>query len=880
MAALMEPGISLELARHRAASLADVRYDLALDLTAPDQAVGALTLSFERRQGAGDLIVDFRGIALESVEANGQAVREYEWRNGHILISHRQLVTGPNYLDFRFAAAIAPAGTSIIRFDDASDGSRYLYTLLVPSDAHQLFPGFDQPDLKGRFRFTLTVPEGWEVVANGPLEERTPVAGGARWSFAETEPISTYLAAFAAGPWQTWESAPPGERPMTLYARRSRAREVEAGTLIQMNWEALQWLERYFEIPFPFAKMDLLLAPAFPFGGMEHVGAIFYNENTFIFREPPTLNQRLGRAATTYHEVAHQWFGDLVTMEWFDDLWLKEGFSTYMAAKMQEELHPGTGAWKTFYLRNKPLAYGVDATLGTTPVWQELSNLELAKSNYGPIVYNKAPAIIKQLEFLVGDPAFRAGLQLFLRRHAYANATWRDLLEVLEETSGTSLRAFGEQYILRAGMPVVEPVLHAENGRIRELHLIQRPARELPDDPGGWWPGRVQVRLGYEEREDVVLPVSFTGDTTVVADAEGLPLPEWIFANEGDYGYGLFLLDSRSASYLRRHVGELQDDLLRAMVWGALWDLVREGRLEPAEYLEVVLRELPAERDEQIASSLLGRAVYAVERFLAGPALLPGGIDAGSGGELRKIGARGSTAPLVERFERLLFLRAEDEGLPYGMRKASLDAVIGLARMEQSVGILKEYLAEERPFAGEPLRPPSRWAIIQTLLARADPEAGALYAAEQARDTTPEGPRQAFIAGAAVPTAENKAAYFARYLDDPELNEEWVTASLGLFNHTEHAALTLPYLRPALEKLEWIRDHRRIFFLPRWLNAFIGGHSSPQALEVVGTFLAEHPELPHDIRLKVLQARDELERAVRIRGEGDRAPAGNFPTPE
>ena len=203
----------------------------------------------------------------------------------------------------------------------------------------------------------------------------------------------------------------------------------------------------------------MLLAPAFPFGGMEHVGAIFYNENQFIFREAPTLGQQIGRKATIYHEVAHQWFGDLVTMEWFDDLWLKEGFSTYIAARMQDELDPGSEAWKTFYLRNKPLAYATDQTSGTTPVWQELANLDLAKSNYGPIVYNKAPAILKQLDFMVGDSAFRAGLTLFLQRHAYANATWRDLLAALEESSGMELDAFGEQYILRAGMPVVETAL-------------------------------------------------------------------------------------------------------------------------------------------------------------------------------------------------------------------------------------------------------------------------------------------------------------------------------------------------------------------------------------------------------------------------------------
>ena len=843
--AFMQPGVSLDLARHRARTLSGVRYDLSLDVSRPDTALGTLGLHVQRGAGAGDLVVDFRGLSLGGVTANGRAVEDHAWEEGHVRIPARHLRPGPNRVGFRFASRIAPAGASVIRFADPSDSSTYLYTLLVPADASQLFPSLDQPTLKGVYRVEIVAPAGWKVLANGPLAGTDTVAGGVRWRFAETEPISTYLAAFAAGPWATWTSAPVGERPITLYARASRRGEVDADTLLRSNRDAIRWLERYFGMGFPFAKYDMLLAPAFPFGGMEHPGAVFYNESSFLFREAPTLNERLGRKATIYHEVAHQWFGDLVTMEWFDDLWLKEGFSTYMAAKMQEELDPGSDAWKTFYLRNKPLAYGVDVTAGTTPVWQELANLDQAKSNYGPIVYNKAPSILKQLEFLVGEEGFRKGLHGFLRTHAYGNATWRDLLKALEESSGTSLERFGEQYILRAGMPVVEPVLEEEGGRVRRLALVQRPARALPGDRGGWWPGRVRVRLGYRGREDVVLPVLFSGDTTVVAGAEGLPAPDWIWANEGDYGYGLFLLDPRSTRHVLAHVGETADPLLRAMLWGALWDGVREARLPPAEYLALTLRELPRERDEQIAASLLSRASTALARYLSPE----------------------EAARVLPDWERLLLARAEDPALPYGLRKASLDAFLAVARTPGGRGVLKEYLAGARRFDGKPLREPSRWAAVQQLVSLGDPAADSLYRAEVARDSTPEAARRAFVAGAARPTAPAKAEYFRRYLDDPTLNEEWVTASLGAFNDPAHAALSLPHLRPALERLEWIRENRRIFFLPRWINAFLAGHASPGALATVDAFLKENPELPVDIRRKVLQARDELERTVRIRGQ-------------
>jgi aminopeptidase N len=696
------------------------------------------------------------------------------------------------------------------------------------------------------------VPEGWTALSNGPLESAENVPGGTRTRFAQTEPIPTYLAAFAAGPWAAVRSAPAGERPITLYTRASRRGEVETDTLIAKNRESVRWLEQYFGVGFPFAKFDFLLAPAFPFGGMEHVGAVFYNEEQFVFREPPTLNQRLGRDATIYHEVAHQWFGDLVTMRWFDDLWLKEGFATYMASAMQARLDPGSGAWKSFYLRNKPLAYGVDVTSGTTPVWQELANLDLAKSNYGPIVYNKAPSVIKQLNFLVGDSAFQAGLHLFLTRHAYGNATWRDLLGAVEETSGTSLRSFGEQYILRAGMPVVETQLSVDAGRIRELALTQRPARVLPGDPGGWWPGRVRVRLGYHDRADVVLPVTFAGERTVVEGAAGLPAPDYVFPNDGDYGYGLFLLDAASARHVAAHVGETKDDLLRAMMWGSLWDLVREGRMPPADFLDAARRELPAERDEQIASAILSRATDALGRYLPDADL----------------------ARLAPAWERLLLARADDARLTYGMRKASLDALVGLARSPESIAAMRGYLAGTRQFNGAAVKQPTRWAIVQTLLARNAAGAPALFAAEVARDSTPDARRRAFVAGAAVPSDGVKSDYFHRYLNDPTLNEEWVTASLGAFNDPEQAALTLDYLRPSLDKLEWVRDNRRIFFLPRWVSAFIGGQTSPQALAAVDAFLAARPDLPADLRRKVLQSRDELERTVRIRAAASAAPAG------
>ncbi|WP_226895821.1 M1 family aminopeptidase [Polymorphobacter sp. PAMC 29334] len=468
-------GIPLALARRRVGQISGLHYELSLDLTGGEKAAGAVTIGFDRVAESGDLVLDFRGPVLADLHVNGRKIAVDGRTQGHLVLPERLLKSGTNEISTRFETPIAAAGAAIIRFRDEKDGQTYLYTLLVPSDANLLFPCFDQPDLKARFRWAITAPLGWTILANGALAAKDPVAGATRWRFAETEPISTYLAAFAAGPWAHWTSEPVGDQPIALYARASRRGEVDADAQIATNRAAVRWLAEWFDVPYPFAKLDLLLAPAFPFGGMEHVGAVFYNEDRFVFREPPTLPQRLNRDATIYHEISHQWFGDFVTMRWFDDLWLKEGFATYMAARIQDELQPDSNAWTTFLLSVKTPAYRADATSGTQALWQPLDNLDAAKSNYGPIVYNKAPAVIKQLAFLAGEDGFQRGLHLFLTRHAYGSATWQDLLGAIGEASGADLGAFGQAYMLRAGLPRVDTRLAlAEPDRLADAHPAAR----------------------------------------------------------------------------------------------------------------------------------------------------------------------------------------------------------------------------------------------------------------------------------------------------------------------------------------------------------------------------------------------------------------------
>ncbi|CAN5262356.1 aminopeptidase N [soil metagenome] len=832
---LTSPGVSRELAVHRAAQIAGVRYALDLDVTQRTSATGHVRIDFTRK-GGGDVIIDFRGQSFDSVKSNSNPLAVTS-RNGHLVIPAAALHDGDNAVSMRIASAIAPAGASIISFHDATDGADYLYTLLVPADANQLFPCFDQPDLKARVTLTLTTPNNWTAVANGSVQ-RIDSNTTKTFHFAESKPISTYLIAFAAGPWSVTSRTIHGRR-ISLYARASRAREVEADTLLALNGRAIAWLERYTAQPFPFEKFDFLLAPAFPFGGMEHPGAVFYNEESFIYRERPTLSQLLGREATIFHEVAHQWFGDFATMRWFDDLWLKEGFASYLAAVMQSDLDAAANPWKTFYLRNKPTAYAVDASAGTTPVWQELANLDQAKSNYGAIVYNKAPGILKQLNYLVGDTAFRDGLRSYLQDHAYGNATWGDLLGAVGNASHRSLSEWGANYIRRPGMPVLTPHIRLRNARIASLTIEQAAARPLSG--AAPWPIRTEVLLGYANRESVRIPVMLRGRVTSVPSA-GRRAPDFVFVNASDYGYALAHLDDASVKWLEAHLSEVHDDFVRAMLWGALWDQVRDARLAPERFVALALRELPRERDEQIAPVILGRLARAVSAYLS---------------TIRQANAR----PDVER---VLLAIANDTTRSYGIRKNHLDTWIGLARSPSALTTL-EGMLDSTSVAGAPLRPPTRWAIVTSLVARRAPAALKRLDDETRRDSTSEGRRRAFVAGAALPDSANKARYWNRYFADRQLNEDWVTASLRAFHDPEQESLTRAYLVPALDSLAWVQRNRRIFFLGNWVSATLDGQRSAAALADVDEVLERRDGLPRDLREKVLQSRDELERTVAIR---------------
>jgi len=849
-------GIPRELARQRAQEISDVRYHLSFDL-APHAAsvAGVEELKFHLNT-PGRLLLDFREGAVASLKVNEQEA-SVAIENGHITLPADLLHVGDNTVNVNFTAPIAPAGKAITRFEDKDDGSEYIYTLFVPMDASMAFPCFDQPDLKARFHLELTVPLGWTVVSNtAGVEtpgENAAGSGSHRLDYAETQPISTYLFAFAAGPFKKVHDLPglPG-----LYVRQSKLKraEQEAPEVQQITADGIKYLSEYFAQPFPFPKYDLVMIPGFAYGGMEHAGATFLREESVLFRTAPTHSDLLGRDILLLHETTHQWFGDLVTMRWFDDLWLKEGFAQYMAYHALTDLKPKENIWKRFYQAIKPAAYGIDSTPGTTPIYQDIANLKDAKSAYGAIVYSKAPGVLKQLAFVLGEDHFRDGLRLYLKEHAYANAEWSDLVGAFERVAQKPLAGWADAYIRRRGMPQVDVEWSCSTGPAIGAHKTRKlvPIDQWPSvtrivpkqhdvlGEGGLWPIATQIVLRYGAAERVIrveLP------KTEAISAAGKRCPDWIFANDSDYAYGRFLLDERSRKGVMAGLGSINNVFERTLLWGSLWDSVREAELDPHKYIELALKLLPAEKDEALAQSIIGRMTTALHRYVSP--------------ELR--------AQLVPRAETLAFnqmLHAPTKDL----RITWFRGLRSVAQTAQARAHIKDLLRGKLVVPGVELRPLDRWNMVTGLVALNDSDADAMLAAERKRDPSGDGLKYAYMAAAARPDPATKKQYFDGYLHDPSRPEDWVEQSLGPFNYWNQSDLTLPYLAPALAALPQVKHDRKIFFVLGWLNAFIDGQQSPRAQTVVKDFL-HSADLDKDLRLKILEVEDELDRTVKIRGK-------------
>ncbi len=845
---LTAEGVSRELARHRAARISDVRNRLSIEL-APgvSRFKGSEEITLKLAGADSPVILDFRDLdsagkviegAIRNVTVNGKPATGLSQKNGHIILPAELFKIGENSIKLDFESGVANAGRPVIRYKDQEDGSEYIYTLFVPMDASLAFPCFDQPDLKARFTLDVAAPESWTVIGNCDIAKTEALNGKRRTQFSETKPISAYLFAFAAGHFK--QIAGSGASvPMRVFVRQSKLKraEEEWTEVERLTRAGMKHFAEYFGHEFPFTKYDQVLIPGFAYGGMEHAGATFLREDAILFRTTPTQSDKYGRASLVLHELAHQWFGDLVTMRWFDDLWLKEGFANLMAYHAMAAIYDPAQMWRRFYQSHKPVAYGIDATKGTTPIYQEVRNLKDAKSAYGAIVYQKAPSLLRALSFVIGEEKFREGVRLFLKEHAYANAEWSDLIAACERASGQKLTAWADAWIKQRGMPQIDVTMNCQAGKIERLELTQRDVL----NEAGVWPINSQLLLAYDDQAPLKIPVSFNTARTAVAEAVGKKCPAYVFANSGDYGYGRFMLDARSRKAVIARIGKVEDVLLKTMLWGALWDSVREAEMDPNDYIALVLKTLPTETDEELTQTLLIRTGTSFQRYLS-------------------VQQQKTIAPQLETlcFDRMT------KAAELGLRITYFRAFRNVATTETARRNLKAVLSGKLVIPGVDIKPLDRWQIIRVLLSNGDTEASALLEAERLRDKSDDANKQAYIAEAARDDADTKRRYFDDYTKNKTVAEDWIEGSLGAFNSLNQSALTRAYLKPALAALPQVKRERKIFFVLAWLNAFIGGQKDKAALNEVREFLQTN-KLDRDLELKVAEVMDELERTVRIR---------------
>ncbi|MGC2237103.1 MAG: M1 family aminopeptidase [Pyrinomonadaceae bacterium] len=926
----VEPGVSQKLAQWRAVNYSDVRYKLNITLEKGASLMKGeieIRVNISEEGAKSDLILDWRTTQFENdkdkpfadvAQVNDSLIKKlpdsgdfaYAIDKEHIFIAKRLLKAGENYIKIKFASPVKTSGAAITRYVDKEDGAEYVYSLFVPSDASTAFPVFDQPDLKAKFTLTLVMPEKWKAISNtNPAGNPRITQFGGRnirtlnlVNFEETKPISTYVFAFAAGDFAEFadETArkesldydpviePNSKEPPKqflvpkIYVRKSQAEKFKqhSAEVFRLNREGVKYLESYFDFKFPFPKYDLVLIPEFPFGGMEHAGATFLRESSVIFPSEPTANDKISRANVIFHEAAHQWFGDTVTMKWFDDLWLKEGFAEFMAYKTLESCMPEYDAWKTFYERNKPLAYATDSTRGTTPIYQEIPNLSAAKSAYGNIVYRKAPSFLRQAEFYLGEDKFQTAVRAFLKKYQYKNAEWTDLVDEFETASKYNLKSWSQTWVKKRGLPKVgwKRLFNVESG-----FLIEAKQEDSLGENSRW---EMLVKFlvinkdGTRETFHVLIPdfdsINVKHETKIIKTS-----PQFILPNYQDYGYGIFLIDEKSRDYVLKNIQNEKNAFLRSMMWGALWDSVREGELNPKDYVELAIKNINVETDELTIQTILSRVSTAMNYYLS---------DA-------------QKAELAPPLENLLIDKMQNAPI-LGQRITFYRAFLNIASTDKARNTLKQILSGEfvikrfncsdencgrRPqqnITGNAqvkenqdspvmsnnqgaslylLKTKDKFDIVTKLAILGDADAPRLLADLQKTETGDDAKRYAYAVGAAFPGKEAKEKYFNDFLNNKEISESWIESALVPFNPARHSELTLPYLEKALVELPNLKRNRKIFFVNGWLAAFIGGQKDEKALAIINKFLADNPNLDKDLRLKILENVDVIERSVKIR---------------
>ena len=796
-----DSGVSRELAKWRKATIHDVRYELHFDLI---NNIGKATIGFDV-DAAQEIIIDFRNTDL----VKGVDNHSYTLKDEHIIIPAEDIVAGHNEVTIAFCVD----NQSLNRKPD------FLYTLLVPDRARTLFPCFDQPNIKAEFNLSLTLPEGWTAVSNTAISN---IAENTI-TFAPTEPLSTYLFSFVAGEFYS-TTYDDGKHRFTAYYRETDPKRLaQLDTIFAQVVESLEWLEEYTGIDYPFAKYDLIMLPGFQYGGMEHTGATLYNDTQMFLGDNPTLDEELRRMQLIAHETAHMWFGDYVTMEWFNDVWTKEIFANYFAARMTEPLFPEVNHRLNRLKTYTQSAYSEDRTFGNTAIRQWLDNLNNAGLIYGQTIYNKAPIVMDKIVEIMGDEAFRKGIQEYLRTYAYGNATWNDLVRILDKHCDEDLVTFSSAWVEEARMPIIN-MIH-EKGRIKIYD-------EYPE-----WAQRFNCYVVYKNGKSETIEVE------IKPGKSGYTFPrkaKVVIPNSDGRGYGLFALPKETREWMMQNISSIDDELMRQSIVVMLNEVYEQrNNIELSlrgdttlvrEWLDFLLSYLPKEQSYLIASTLNG--------YLTRPMLQMGTTE----DEMRlwDIATTTEDMALSRRLKMTLahVMRSEEVcAKMFEIWAAADDATLN----ESDYMTLAYELAE---------RYPERYEEI--------------YATQLARISNPDRCEQfKFIMRATHPDVAVRDALFESLMEPENRRPEpWTATVVGYLNHHLRQEDAVKYIRPALEELMEVQRTGDIFFPRNWVGSLLEGHSSQEAYNEIFSFFEAHPGYSVLLSNKILQAQWNLQSSL------------------
>ncbi len=837
--------LSRDEAQERAALLSVDGYEVVLDLRSAvgdsDEAVRTFrsetTIRFRRTGDGTSTFVDLIAPSVDAVTLNGRSLDPAVVFDGSRIALDGLADENTLVVDAR--CAYSRTGEGMHRFVDPEDGEVYLYTQYEPADARRVYANFEQPDLKAPYRFSVTAPEGWTVWSNGAGERYEQDTEGV-WRFAETAPISTYITCVVAGPYHyVTDSYTRGdlEIPLGAMCRKSLAKHFDADDVFLITKQGFDFFHDNFDYPYPFGKYDQAFVPEYNLGAMENPGMVTFREE-YIYRGKVTQAAYEARANVILHEMAHMWFGDLVTMVWWDDLWLKESFADFMGSFVNAEATRFTNSWVTFANNRKSWAYRADQLPSTHPITADIRDLEDAKLNFDGITYAKGASVLKQLVAYAGRDAFLEGARRYFKRHAYGNTRLADLLSILEETSGRDMRTWAKSWLQTSGVNALTPaVTYDAEGRITELAVVQE-GDELR-------PHRAAVGLyrlsGGELVRYARAEADITGVRTVIADLTGQEKPDLVLVNDDDLTYCKVRFDERSLATLRAHLGDITDPLARALCWSALWNLTRDGLMPARDFVAVALAFAGRETDIGVLQMVHAWTKSAVTLYAAPEWRERGGRLLAEGG--------------------LSELRVAEPGSEHQLTWARFFAAT--ASTDADFQLLEGLLDGTAKIDGLDVDQELRWALLSPLAVhgRADE---ARIGEELALDDTATGKRHQVRLLASRPSAAVKAQAWAQVVESDTLSNALVEATIAGFVQPSQRELIAPYAEKYFTAIERLWAERSIQIGMDVVRGLFPGLQDDEAtLTATDAWLSAHESAAPALRRLVLEARDDLARALR-----------------